>query len=288
MEAVYNLRTPANVANIDALTLQGTVSWTQHDGTGDPLVTEIRIHSPGGDTWQPIAFPFQATPVSSYVDASGNVFIRFSDSTSVRRERKDVLTVDYLLGQVTLGNTAPVIPTSPMDLHVTGVSSSSVTLNWTDSANETGYSLWRYTPIAGWTIMAELSADVTSFTDRDLVSGTTYTYVVRAFNAEAYADSGSLEVTTASGLLAPTNLRTSTAKGAVNLSWTDTNTIESGYEILRGPAVDSLTRLTLVPANTTTFADRTVVRGSTYFYQVRGIQDTITGPVSSTVSVVAK
>jgi alkaline phosphatase len=286
VEVLYTLHSPAGLAEIDALTIQGKFSWTQQDAA-DPLVMEIRARSPGGDIWQPITLPFQAAPVSSYMDETGNVAIRFTDSASIRRERKDVLTVDYLLGQVTLGSTAPVVP-PPANLQVTGVSSSSVTLSWTDSANATGYYLWRYTSTAGWTIAAQLSENATTVTDSDLIPGTDYTYVVRAFNAEAYADSAFVRVTTAEGLLAPTNLKASVAKGTINLAWTDNNTLETGYQILRGNSVDDFAIIATVGFNVTAYADKTVVRGTTYYYQVSAIYGANAGPVSSTVSVVAR
>jgi len=105
LQVEYTLHTPAEPGEITALELYGAVSWTLKDGTRDDLVAEVRVTAPGGGfTWERITLsaetPFQAVPASSYVDASGNVAIRFTDGASFRHERKDTLAVNYLVGKV--------------------------------------------------------------------------------------------------------------------------------------------------------------------------------------------
>src|SRR6266508_985698 len=60
-----------------------------------------------------------------------------------------------------------------------------LTLTWTDnSTNEDGFKVERKTDTAGtYAQVAKVGANVTSYTDASLASGTTYCYRVRAFNA---------------------------------------------------------------------------------------------------------
>jgi len=285
----YTLHTFASPASIETLTLQGAVDWTAKDGTADELITEVRVPLPGGYGWLPITFPFQAVPPSSYVDPNGDVVVRFSDSASIKRERKDTLTVDYLLGEVVLGNTTPTPPTPPGTLAASTVTATAITLTWRDSDNETSYLIWRYTADGGWVVVTEQPANTSTFTDQGLTSGMAYTYVVRALNADGYADSNPLTASTLAVLLAPQNLKASAAKGAINLTWTDPNTTDTGYEILRGDTPDgNFESLAIQSANITSFRDQPVSRGTTYYYQVRALKYGETGPVSATVSATAR
>jgi hypothetical protein len=79
----------------------------------------------------------------------------------------------------------PSLPASPSDLSATTVSQSQIDLTWTDNASdEDGFELERSLDGSmDWTLVATLGADVTSYSDTDLSSGTTYYYRVRAFNA---------------------------------------------------------------------------------------------------------
>jgi subtilisin family serine protease len=72
----------------------------------------------------------------------------------------------------------------PSDLTATAVSSSEIRLSWTDnSSREWGYKIERRTGIAGtYTEIATVGADVTTYSDMSLLSGTTYYYRVRAYN----------------------------------------------------------------------------------------------------------
>jgi hypothetical protein len=77
----------------------------------------------------------------------------------------------------------PSIPNAPTNLVVNGMTSSTVTLSWTDNSfNENGFSIERQ--IGGtWTQIGWVPEDVRTFTDTGLASGTSYSYRVVAFNA---------------------------------------------------------------------------------------------------------
>ena len=70
---------------------------------------------------------------------------------------------------------------------------------------------------------------------------------------------------------APTTLTaTSLATNRIDLSWTDTSEVETGFSIERAPSVNGpWLALGTTGANETTFADRDLPAGSTWFYRLR-------------------
>jgi hypothetical protein len=285
--AQYSLYTPVPAAQMDSLTLQATYSWTAGDGASDNPVAFIRVLAPDGASfWEPITFPFLAAPASSYVDASGKILVQFEDGATIKRERKDTLALDALFGVVVKNTRDAVAPTRPMlEAPVVNVNPLSVSVRWSDSAYETGYQVWRHSTATGWQILAEPGAGATSFVDTAVAMAATYNYVVRAFNEDAYFDSAPAAVTIPVVLLAPTNFRASAGKGSINLSWTDNNSAEGNYEVLRATAANgTFSRLALLSANTAAYADKiSLVRGTTYYYRVRAVKNSTPGPESATV-----
>jgi subtilisin family serine protease len=72
---------------------------------------------------------------------------------------------------------------TPTDLAASAVTTTSVTLTWTDNATgEDGYTVERSTAGGAFTGIASLGADSTSYTDATVSGNTTYTYRVTAFN----------------------------------------------------------------------------------------------------------
>lgn len=295
LEVEYTLHTPAAPSQIASLELYGAVSWTLKDGTSDTLVTEVRVRAPGGGfAWERIVLdaqlPFLAAPASSYVDAGGNVVLRFTDSANVRRERKDTLAVDYLVGKVECQSQPPPALTAPANLAATATDTS-IALTWSDANGESGYDIWRTTGTSGWVFVDTIAADQTTYTDAGLTASTTYTYVVRAFNRQSYADSLPAQATTPAAepqLFVVENLTAKSVKGVINLAWTDTNTSEICYEVWRSESGGTATLCTTLPENSTKYTDPQVTKGITYQYQVRAILGETLGPLSSPVTVTVR
>jgi predicted phage tail protein len=82
-------------------------------------------------------------------------------------------------------------PTAPGNLTVTPMAKNKVKVAWTDySSNESGFILERSTSSSGWSTIATLAANTTSYINSGLTKGTTYSYRVSAFNtagSSAYA-----------------------------------------------------------------------------------------------------
>ncbi|MBI5633572.1 MAG: S8 family serine peptidase [Nitrospirae bacterium] len=93
-----------------------------------------------------------------------------------------------------------IIPLNvPTGLQAAAISSSGITVSWTDNSTaEEGYEIERKDPSGGFLKIATTGPNSTSFTDSGLSPQTTYTYHVRAFNSVAgnSAYSNDVSVTT--------------------------------------------------------------------------------------------
>ncbi|MCX5395808.1 glycoside hydrolase family 6 protein [Streptomyces sp. NBC_00102] len=163
-------------------------------------------------------------------------------------------------------------PTAPTGLTSSAKTSSSVSLSWTASTDNTavtGYDIFRAGVKVG-------SSTTTSYTDTGLTASTAYSYTVKAKDAAGNlsAASSALSVTTSASSggttdttapTAPTGL-TSSAKtsSSVSLSWTAStdNTAVTGYDIFRaGVKVGSST--------TTSYTDTGLTASTAYSYTVK-------------------
>jgi hypothetical protein len=87
-----------------------------------------------------------------------------------------------LTGSTSL-NVGPT-PVAPSNLSAAVISSNQVNLSWRDnSSNETGFILQRSTNAGSWTSIAKVGANVTTFSDKTVSTGTTYSYRVSAYNS---------------------------------------------------------------------------------------------------------
>ncbi len=133
-------------------------------------------------------------------------------------------------------------PAAPTDLTVTGTTSDTVDLVWTDkSFNESGFFVHRKLDGAvGYTSIGNVGPNITSYHDNGLTPGTKYHYVVTAYNSNgSSAFSNDAIATTptivpASKPLAPTLLTAvATADDRIDLTWQNNSTNETGFYIYR-------------------------------------------------------
>jgi hypothetical protein len=76
------------------------------------------------------------------------------------------------------------VPAAPSNLKATAAAANQINLAWTDnSSNESGFLIERSTDDVNFTQIGSVAADVTSYSDTGLTTGTTYYYRVRAYNA---------------------------------------------------------------------------------------------------------
>lgn len=89
-------------------------------------------------------------------------------------------------------------PSAPTNLVATALSATEVKLEWVDNSNnEDGFKIERKKEGEDWTEIAQVEANVTTYTDTGLTSNTKYYYRVKAFNSAGDSDySNEAEVTT--------------------------------------------------------------------------------------------
>ena len=91
--------------------------------------------------------------------------------------------------------TPPLVNAPGGPLTFTAVSATSMTLNWTDSANETGYAIYQSTDGINYTFITALAQDSTSFVANGLLGATTYFWQVYAFSEGDVASIGASQPT---------------------------------------------------------------------------------------------
>ncbi|HET7831846.1 MAG TPA: hypothetical protein VFK88_02670 [Gallionella sp.] len=89
--------------------------------------------------------------------------------------------------------TVPPVPGKPSILSLTG--STSVTVSWSNVANETGYTVERSTDGINWVQAGTTAVNVTSFIDTGVVGATTYQYRVTAVGNSGWNTSAAGSIT---------------------------------------------------------------------------------------------
>ena len=207
-------------------------------------------------------------------------------------------------GVFTISGTRNSLPAQPTNLTVTTDSSSSLTLNWQDNAdNETGYDVYRL-PLGSAsasakrlvnnngaktflqltqapTRVAQLSANSTSYTDTSLLPNYRYEYFIKALNQFGETESEKVEGVTdtnpeepapepPSPLLAPTGLTATTvSSSSINLSWNDNSSNETGYRVYRANSSGSLyTEIATLGPNAESYTATSLSASTTYYFYV--------------------
>jgi len=166
-------------------------------------------------------------------------------------------------------NTQPgTPPAAPSGLSVTGTSSSSVSLAYTDnSSDEFGFEVWRGTSsgVCGTgTLVGNAAANVTSFTDTSASPATTYFYAVSAYNGggSSAVCTNEVSATTNAGAAISASGNGYKVKGVQNVDVTWSGATGTDVDIHRNNTV-------ITTANDGAFTDNIGVKGGgSYTYKV--------------------
>jgi hypothetical protein len=255
--------TPVAINEID-------LTWTDNSNNEDAFFIE---RAPGTSTkWAQIA------KVGPNVTSYHNIDLPPSTGYSYRVQSSGKVGVSAYSNTayaVTLG-TPPAAPTS---LVATAVSTSEIDLTWTDnSANETGFRIERAPGgTTNFVEIATVGANVASYHDVSLPSGTPYSYQVRSYNGggnSAYTNTASATTQSpASVPAAPSNLvatASTTVSSVVHLTWNDNSSNELYFvveESANGGAFVALTPN--VPANSVAADVSGRLGNTTLTYRIR-------------------
>ena len=166
-------------------------------------------------------------------------------------------------------------PNAPTDLSAVSNSCSEVSLSWTDNSdNEEHFIVERKEAGGTYSVIATLDPDTTTYTDSTVEGNKTYYYRVKAVNGAGdsdYAESSAVNVPKCmSKPDAPTGLSaTAISSTEIDLEWTDNSDNEDGFKVERKELGGSYTVIATLPADTTSYKDKGLSYGTTYYYRVR-------------------
>jgi hypothetical protein len=187
--------------------------------------------------------------------------------------------------------TARTPPAAPSGLMATAVSSSEISLSWTDTGTgESSFKVERASSPSGpWAQIATTATNVSNYLNAGLSASTTYYYKVRATNTagnSAYSNTASAKTLAAALPPAPSGLTATAASSSrINLSWTDNASNETGFKVERATSSSGpWTQIGTTGTNVASFADTSVTAATTYYYRVRATSATGDSGYSNTAT----
>jgi parallel beta-helix repeat protein len=244
-----------------------TVTWT--DGSSDE--TGFKIERQTG------------TAAFGQIGTVGAGIVTYSDTTAAGstqytyrvRATNSVGDSAYATAAAVTTPAAPTVPNAPASVVASATSTTQVDLTWTDmSSDETGFRIERKIGTGSFTLLTNVNANVTSYSDTTASAATQYTYRVRSSNAvgsSAFTTSSAVTTPAAPTAPAAPNGLTAIVAGtdSVDLSWTDASSNETGFKIERMTGAGSFVEIDTVGAGVTTYGDTGLVASTLYTYRVR-------------------
>ena len=162
---------------------------------------------------------------------------------------------------------------APTNLQAEVLNDSEIKLTWTQEKTPiSGFKLSRKTGNGSLIQIAELSANVSEYTDTGLSIDTDYTYGVKAFT-DVNESSTTSSNTTNTSVPSPTNLSaTAIDDQSIQLTWTDNCSFEVGYRLERTSS-GTTTQIAEVGANITEYTDTGLSIDTDYTYRLKAFTD---------------
>ena len=163
---------------------------------------------------------------------------------------------------------------APTNLTATAQSTSAIALNWTDnSSTETGFTIESSSNgSTGWSVLATVGVNVTSYPNGGLSPNTTRFYHVRAFTGAATsgwsntASATTIDVPPAT----PASMNaTAFSSSQINLAWADSANNETGYRVERSlTSGGPWTTIATLGANSISYNNTGLAASTTHYYRV--------------------
>ena len=254
--------TPDQV-KLTAAKVSGTsivVTWEQAD-----RAAKYRVYrrAEGDSSWSTLAYSVAGT---SYTDTGVTPGVKYT--YTVRGVTSDGKTLSPTYDKKGVSNTVPTTPTT-VKLGKATVGSSGITVTWTGADGAVKYNVYRKSGDSGWTIVGR-AVTGTSYTDKSVQTGVTYTYTVRGISAAgklsaAYDKAG----VTATALPGTVKLTAAKADGSgIIVTWAKADGAVK-YKVYRKTAGTGWTGVATVTG--TSWTDKTVQAGVTYAYTVKAL-----------------
>ena len=161
----------------------------------------------------------------------------------------------------------------PSSLTATAPFTNQINLSWRDnSSDETGFRIDRKTaPPDPWREIATVAANATSCQDTGLTPGTTYYYIVLAYNGTGVSPYSNQASATTPVINPPSGLTATTlASNQLRINWADNSGDETGFKIERKTgATGTWAQITTVAVNVTSYTNTGLAANTAYYYRVR-------------------
>ena len=158
---------------------------------------------------------------------------------------------------------------------------SGVYTSWKKVSGAKKYEVYRKAGSAkSWTKIA--TTEKTSYTDKNVKSGTTYKYAIRAVNGSTKSKYGSTAYETIRFLSAPKLEKITSTKSGVKVYWDDVKGA-SKYLVYRKTGSGDYTLIKTT--KNTSYTDKTAKKGKTYTYKVYAGYSDYTSSYKSTLSI---
>ncbi|MVM30693.1 hypothetical protein GO755_11680 [Spirosoma sp. HMF4905] len=183
--------------------------------------------------------------------------------------------------------TTPVGPPgAPQNLVATATSTTQINLTWTAVATATNVLIERSANgTDGWTQIASVAGDATTYSDPNLTQNTRYYYRIRGTNASGTGPYSNIAnaITPDVPPVAPARL-TATAISAtqIDLAWADLSANEASFDIERSSDGTNWTKIGDAPANATSFQNTGLTPNTKYYYRIRAVNAAGPSPYSNT------
>ncbi|MDN5205237.1 fibronectin type III domain-containing protein [Fulvivirgaceae bacterium BMA10] len=261
---------PSNVTTFVNSTSSITLNWT--DNTTDEYGFKIERSTSASGPFNEIG---EAAPNgTSYTDNGLQAGTTYHYRILVRNPSGDAYSSVVNATTFTQNPNPPAVPSA---LTVSTVTTSEISLSWTDnSTTESNFIVESSaTSGSGYTVLATLGPDVTTYVHSGLTSGQTVYYRVKATNVSG--DSGySSEVNGTTNAITsvpsdPSSLAAiATSSTSIDVSWIDNANNESSY-ILESSSTSGtgFTVLATLGASVTGYSHTNLAAGQTVYYRVK-------------------
>ena len=188
-----------------------------------------------------------------------------------------ILLAMVLLSCEALDHTNPndplFVPDPPSGINTEVLSDSEIRITWIDgSDHETGYRMERDSGL-GFTQIAAVDANVTTYTDSSLNYGTFYTYRIAAYTGDNTSN-WSTSTATITIFPAPSDLIATVINDSyIELTWKDNCDFEVGFRLERDSGL-GFEQIAVVGANETSYADSILDYFTDYNYRIGAITST--------------
>lgn len=285
---------PAAPTNVTATIVSPTlitVKWT--DAANNETNYTVEASADGGATWSAAGTVAAATGTGTQLSAN---------FTTPLIGTAYLFRVNAVNGAgMTQTQTTPVL-FAPSLTGLTAVSNApnTATLAWVDGGPlETGYKIERQIGAGPWTVLGTTAANIKTYTAIGLTANTVYNFritPVRVAGAQIQAGSPVMATVTTPALpAAPTGVMvTATSPTAVSVSWVDSSTNETAFQVQRQSGavwttVATVTTAAGASATTGTLGSAPVTAGlvskATYNFRVVPMVGTLPGIPSATATV---